>query len=251
MFFSIKIATKKCSARGYIKNSPRLPYEELMELRILVEADRRLRKSPTGTRFHEGHLFNIQKRVLRYTSTKALIGAIPLLVFYAVLAIIISGCGAGGSNATLISSNSGTIGSKSGGSGPNSSGTPTTSTSGTTTAGTTSSGTTTPGTTTPATLAWVAPLTYQDGITRIEPGDLTGYLIYLYTDSNLTAYYADYLVSGTTTSISLSELNTAVFTDAISRDTSTTYYLTVTAIVTHNGIETQSAYSNSVSYAYP
>jgi hypothetical protein len=100
-------------------------------------------------------------------------------------------------------------------------------------------------------LAWEAPITYEDGITRIAPGDLTGYRINLYTDSNLTAKYADYLVSGTTTSINLTDLNNTVFTNVTSHEASTTYYLAVTAIVTVNGSEIESAPSNSVIYIYP
>ena len=138
--------------------------------------------------------------------SKARIGAIPLLVFYTVLSIIISGCSAGGS-----------------------------------------------GKSTHTTLAWDAPSTYDDGITPIAPGDLAGYRIYIYTDANLTAKYADYLVSGPNppTSINRIDLNNAVFTDEISRGTSNTYYLTVTAIVTVNGMEIESAPSNSMSYTYP
>jgi hypothetical protein len=176
-------------------------------LRILANADRRFRKNPTGQRFPEGHLFNFQKRGLRCASIKARIVTIPLLVFYTVLTIIISGCSAAGWS----------------------------------------------GSSTPTTLAWEAPSTYENGTTRIEPGELTGYRINIYTDSNLTARYADYLVSGPNppTSIKLIDLNTAVFTDEISRGTSTTYYLAVTAIVTINGMEIESAPSNSMSYTYP
>jgi hypothetical protein len=100
-------------------------------------------------------------------------------------------------------------------------------------------------------LAWEAPITYEDGITRIAPGDLTGYRINLYTDSDLTAKYADYLVSGTTTSINLTDLNNTVFTNVTSHESSTTYYLAVTAIVTVNGSKIESAPSNSVIYVYP
>jgi hypothetical protein len=175
--------------------------------------------------------------------SKANIGGIVLLLSCTILTIIISGCKAGGSNTALISSNSGTTISEPGGSGSNSTGT--------STSETTTTGTTTTGATTPTMLAWEAPLTYEDGITRIAPGDLTGYRIYLYTDSNLTAKYADYLVSGTTTSINLTDLNNTVFTTVISHESSTTYYLAVTAIVTIAGIEIESTPSNSVSYAYP
>jgi hypothetical protein len=157
--------------------------------------------------------------------SKARIGAIPLLVFCAILAITISGCGGGGGNAGLITSNSETTGSGTGDS----------------------------GTSTPTKLEWEAPLTYNDGITPIMPGDLTGYRIYIYTDSNLTAKYADYLVSGPNppTSINLTDLNTAVFTDEISHASSTMYYLAITAIVTVSGMEIESAPSNSVSYTFP
>jgi hypothetical protein len=174
---------------------------------MLVEADRRFRKKPTGKLFHEGRLLNFQKRVLICSSTKDRIGAIPLLVFYTVLAIIISGCGAAGGS----------------------------------------------GTSTRATLAWDAPSTFDDGITPIAPGELTGYRIYMYTDSNLTAKYADHLVPGPNppTSIKLIDLNDAVFTDEKSRETSNTYYLAVTSIVTVNGMEIESAPSNSMSYTYP
>ena len=152
--------------------------------------------------------------------SKARIGTIPLLVFYTVLAIVISGCSAAGGSAELISSNSGT---------------------------------TFFGTSKPTTLAWEAPVTYDDGITRIAPGELTGYRIYIYNDANLTARYADYLVSGPNppTSINLTDLNNTVFADEISRGTSNTYYLAVTAIVTVNGMEIESAPSNSMSYTYP
>jgi len=139
--------------------------------------------------------------------SKVRISAIPLLVFYTVLAIIISGCSSAGGS----------------------------------------------GTPTPATLAWEAPLTYDDGITPIAPGELTGYRINLYTDPNLTAKYADYLVSGPNppTSVNRIDLNNAVFTDEISRGASNTYYLAVTAIVTVNGMDIESAPSNSMSYSYP
>jgi len=102
-------------------------------------------------------------------------------------------------------------------------------------------------------LAWEAPSTYNDGTTRIAPGELTGYRIYIYNDSDLTARYADYLVSGPNppTSINLIDLNNTIFTDKISRGTSKTYYLAVTAIVTVNGMEIESAPSNSMSYTYP
>jgi len=185
--------------------------------------------------------------------SKANIGGIVFLLSCTILTIIISGCKAGGSNTALISSNSGTTISEPGGSGSDSSGTITsdTTTTGTTTSGTTTTGTTTTGTTPPMMLAWEAPITYEDGITRIAPGDLTGYRINLYTDSNLTAKYADYLVSGTTTSINLTDLNNTVFTNVTSHEASTTYYLAVTAIVTVNGSEIESAPSNSVIYIYP
>jgi hypothetical protein len=162
--------------------------------------------------------------------SKAHIRAISLLVFCAILAITISGCGAGGGNAALITSNSETTGPGTGDIVSNGS-----------------------GTSTPKTLAWEAPLTYNDGITPITPGDLTAYRIYIYSDANLTSIYADYLVTGPNppTSINLIDLNNTVFTDEISHESSTTYYLTITAIVTVNGTEIESAPSNSVSYTYP
>jgi len=102
-------------------------------------------------------------------------------------------------------------------------------------------------------LAWEAPSTYDDGTTPIAPGELTGYRIYIYNDANLTAKYANYLVSGPNppTSIDRIDLNNAVFTDEISQGTSNTYYLAVTAIVTVNGMEIESSPSNSISYIYP
>jgi hypothetical protein len=161
---------------------------------------------------------------------KSLIGAIPLVVFFTILAITISGCGAGGGHTAFITSNSETKGSGTGDVVSNGS-----------------------GTSTPKTLAWEAPLTYNDGITPITPGELTGYRIYIYTDANLTAKYADYLVSGPNppTSINLIDLNNTVFTDEISHESSSTYYLAITSIVTINGTEMESAPSNSVSYTFP
>ena len=140
--------------------------------------------------------------------------AISLLLIYTVLSIIISGCSAGGGNAVLLFSRSATSN--------------------------------------PTTLAWDAPITYADG-TTIEPGAITGYRISLYTDAALTAKYEDYLISGPNpaTSINLTDLNNALFTDEMSRGASTTYYLVVTAIVTVDGIEIESAPSNPVSYTYP
>ena len=198
-----------------------------MALRMLADVDRRFGKNPTGNRFHQGQFFFQKRKLMR---SKARIGAIPLLVYYTVLAILISGCSSAGGSAELISSNSGKTGSGTGNIGSNIS-----------------------GTSTPTTLAWDAPLTYDDGITPIAPGELTGYRMYIYTDADLTAKYADYLVSGPNppTSIDLIDFNTTVFTDEISRGTSTTYYLAVTAIVTVNGMEIESAPSNSKSYTYP
>jgi hypothetical protein len=142
-------------------------------------------------------------------------GAIPIFLLYTIIMIISSGCGAAGGSGEFISSNSGTS--------------------------------------TPTTIAWEAPTTYDDGITPIAPGALTGYRIYIYTDANLTAKHADYLVSGPNppTSIKLNDLNNTVFADDISSGTSSTYYLTVTAIVSVNGMEIESMPSNSMSYSYP
>lgn len=165
--------------------------------------------------------------------SKARISAFPLLVFCSALAITISGCSPGGGNTAILSSNSATSVSGSDNGSPDGSGTSTS--------------------TAPTTLSWVAPLTYNDGVTRIAPGDLTSYRIYIYTDPGLTSRYADYLVPGPNpaTSISLSDMNIAVFTDAASQRISTTYYLVVTAIATVDGIEIESLPSNAVSYVYP
>ena len=143
--------------------------------------------------------------------SKASIGIIPLFVFCIVLATIISGCTECGGTAFFSSGSEKKV------------------------------------------LAWEAPSTYNDGTTRIAPGELTGYRIYIYNDANLTDRYADYLVSGPNppTSINLIDLNNAVFADEISRGTSKTYYLAVTAIVTVNGMEIESSHSNSMSYTYP
>jgi len=123
-----------------------------------------------------------------YRNTHA--GAVPSLLLFTVLAIIISGCSTDHANTTQ--KNSDTI----------------------------TDITTTSPTTSPTTLAWDAPSTYTNS-TPLTESDLKEYRIYFSTQSGTYSAGSSYTVSAPTTSVKVK--------DIISLGTGT-YYFVVTAV---------------------